>query len=156
MESPEPTKADSEDGEPVGQMDVQPLVIETTMARHCTELIMDMDPIEYGAPEEEMHLLQMAGKGNEETEVISRQDSVIHEALHRWEDGLRMAHRMRWVTVAALRDGLRGEPSEHVTRLTEKEGENLRKWKEQFLDKGDSFEEYLMEVNAFGMDDWSD
>jgi len=37
-----------------------------------------------------------------------------------------------------------------------KEGENLKKWKEQFLDKEDSFEEYSMEVNAFGMVDWLD
>jgi len=43
-----------------------------------------------------------------------------------------------------------------VTRLTPKEGENLKKWKEWFLDEGDSFEEYSMEVNAFGMDEWSD
>ena len=43
-----------------------------------------------------------------------------------------------------------------MTRLTEKEGENLRKWKEHFLDEGDSFEKYLMEVNAFRMDDWLD
>ena len=94
VESPEPTEADSQDGEPVAQMGIQPSVSETTVARHCTELIMDMDPIEYGAPEEEMHLLQMAGKGNEETEVISRQDSVIHEAWSGWEDSLRMSHRM--------------------------------------------------------------
>jgi len=26
-----------------------------------------------------------------------------------------------------------------------KEGENLKKWKERFLDEGDSFEEYSME-----------
>ena len=36
------------------------------------------------------------------------------------------------------------------------EGENLKKWKERFLEEEDSFEEYSMEVNAFGMDDWSD
>jgi len=58
--------------------------------------------------------------------------------------------------VAALQDGLRGEPSEHVTWLTLKEGENLKKWKEWFLEEEDSFEEYSMEVNAFRMDDWSD
>jgi len=43
-----------------------------------------------------------------------------------------------------------------VTWLTPKEGENLKKWKECFLEEEDSFEEYSMEVNAFGMDDWSD
>ena len=36
------------------------------------------------------------------------------------------------------------------------EGENLKKWKERFIEEEDSFEEYSMEVNAFGMDDWSD
>ena len=43
-----------------------------------------------------------------------------------------------------------------MTWLMPKEGENLKKWKERFLDEEDSFEEYSMEVNAFGMDDWSD
>jgi len=38
-------------------------------------------------------------------------------------------------------------------RLTPKEGENLKKWKERFLEEEDSFEEYSMEVNAFGIDD---
>ena len=57
--------------------------------------------------------------------------------------------------MATLRDGPRGEPSERVNKLTEKEEENLRKRKEQFLEE-ESFEEYSMEVNAFGMDDWSD
>jgi len=81
------------------------------------------------------------------------QGSVICEAWHGWEDSLRMARRMQWVTAAALQDRLRGEPLECVTRLMPKEGENLKKWKEQFLNKGDSFEEYSMEVNAFRMDD---
>ena len=40
--------------------------------------------------------------------------------------------------------------------LTPKEGENLKKWKERFLDEEDSFEEYSMEVNTFRMDDWLD
>ena len=43
-----------------------------------------------------------------------------------------------------------------MNKLTEKEEENLRKWKEQFLEEEESFEEYSMEVNAFGTDDWSD
>jgi len=43
-----------------------------------------------------------------------------------------------------------------VNKLTEKEEENLRKWKEQFLEQEESFEEYLMEVNTFRMDDWLD
>ena len=126
------------------------------MAQHHTKLVMDMEPIEYGAPKEEMHLPQMAGKGDEGTEVISVQDSVIHEAWRGWEDSLRMARRMQQVMVATLKDRLRGEPSERVNKLTEKEEENLRKWKEWFLEEEESFEEYLMEVNAFRMDDWSD
>ena len=43
-----------------------------------------------------------------------------------------------------------------MNKLTEKEEENLRKWKERFPEEEESFEEYLMEVNAFRMDDWSD
>jgi len=43
---------------------------------------VDVEPIKYGASEEEMHLPQMVGKGNEETEVISTQESVICEAWH--------------------------------------------------------------------------
>ena len=94
VESPELTEADSEDGEPVGQMDVQLSLTETAMAWNHTELNMDVELIKYGAAEEEMHLLQTAGEGNEKTEVISMQDSVICEAWHRWEDSLRMAHSM--------------------------------------------------------------
>src|SRR5882724_1251433 len=111
-------------------MNVQPSVSETTVAWHQIELVVDAELIEYGVPNRDVHMPQMAGEGNEETEVISMQDSVIHEAWRGWEDSLRTACRMRQVMVAALRDGLRGEPSECVTRLTEKEGENLRKWKE--------------------------
>ena len=43
-----------------------------------------------------------------------------------------------------------------MTRLMPKEGENLKKWKEHFLEEEDSFEEYSIEVNAFRMDDWLD
>jgi len=156
VESPEPTEADSEDGELAGRTVIQLSVSETAIAQHRTELVMDTEPVEYGGPNREMHLPQMAGKGDEKTEVISMQDSVVCKAWHGWEDSLRMACRKRQVAVEALQDGPRGEPSEHVTRLTLKEGENLKKWKELFLDKGDSFEEYSMEVNAFGMDEWSD
>jgi len=84
------------------------------------------------------------------------QDSVICEAWCRWEDSLRTACRMLRVAAAALQDRPRGEPLETCDQLMPKEGENLKKWKEQFLDEGDSFEEYLIEVNTFGMDDWSD
>jgi len=96
-------------------------------------LIVDVELIEYGGPNGEMHLPQMAGKRNEGTEVISVQDLVIHEAWRGWEDSLRTACRMRRVVVATLRDGPRGEPLEQVNKLTPKEEENLRKWKEQFL-----------------------
>ena len=78
----------------MGQLDVQPLVSETAMAQHCTEIIVDEELIEYGAPNEDMHLPHMAGEDNEETEVISMQDSVVYEAWRGWEDGLRMACRM--------------------------------------------------------------
>ena len=156
VESPEPTEADSKDGEPAGRTVIQPSVSETAMAWHRIELNMDIEPIKHGGPDGEMHLPQMAGEGNEGTEVISVQDSVICEAWQGWEDSLRMAHRMQWVAGATLWDRLRGEPSEQVNKLTEKEEENLRKWKEQFLEEEESFEEYSMEVNAFGMDDWSD
>ena len=53
MESPELTEANSEDGEPVGQTDVQLSMSETAMAQYHTELIVDMEPIKYGAPKEE-------------------------------------------------------------------------------------------------------
>jgi len=54
---------------------------------------------------------------------------------------------VRWAERRAIRtcdevDRERGRESEEV------EG--------ALLDKGDSFEEYSMEVNAFGMDDWLD
>jgi len=55
---------------------------------------MDMELVEYGGPDGEMHLPQMAGEGDEGTEVISVQDSVIREASRGWEDSLRMARRM--------------------------------------------------------------
>ena len=71
------------------------------MAQHFTELVMDPEPIEYGAPDKDMHLPQMAAEGDEKTKVISMQDSVFHEAWRGWEDSLRMASRMRWLTVAA-------------------------------------------------------
>jgi len=117
---------------------------------------VDAEPIEYGVANGDVHMPQMAGEGDEKTEIISVQDSVVREAWRGWEDNLRTAHRMRWVAAAALQNRLRGEPSECVTRLTPKEGENLRKWKEHSLEEEDSFEEYSMEVNAFEMDDWSD
>jgi len=87
--------------------------------------------------------------------AISTQELVIQEAWHRWEDSLRTAHRMQQVVAASLWDGSRGELSVCVKRLMGKE-ENLEKWRDQFLEEGDSFEEYGMEVNAFGMDDWED
>src|SRR5882724_10983924 len=80
VESPELTKANSQDGEPVAQMNVQPLVSETAVAQHRTKLIVDVEPIEYGVPDRDVHMPQMAGKGDEKTEVISVQDSVICEA----------------------------------------------------------------------------
>ena len=86
VESPEPTEADSQDGEPVAQVNVQPSVSETMVAWHQTELIVDVEPIECGVPDGDMHMPQMAGKGDEKTKVISVQDLVIHEAWHRWED----------------------------------------------------------------------
>ena len=112
VESPEPTEADSEDGEPAGRTVIQASVSETAIAQHRTELVMDAEPVEYGGPNGEMHPLQIESKGDEGTKVISMQDLVVREAWHRWEDSLRMAHRMRWVMVATLRDGPRGEPSE--------------------------------------------
>ena len=102
VESPEPTKADSQDGEPVAQMNVQPSVSETTVAWHRTELVVDVESIECGVLDGDVHMPQMAGEGDEKTEVISVQDSVIHEAWHGWEDSLRTARRMRRVTAAAL------------------------------------------------------
>ena len=130
VESPEPTEADIEDGGPVEQKAIQLPLTEIAMAQHCTELVMDMELIKFGVAEEEMPLPQMAGEAIEETKVISTQESVIREAWHGWEDSLRMAHRMWWVTGAALRDRSRGEPSVHVTRLMEKEEENLGKWRD--------------------------
>ena len=91
---------------------------------------MDAEPIEYGVANGDVHMPQMAGEGDEKTEIISVQDSVVREAWRGWEDNLRTAHRMRWVAAAALQNRLRGEPSECVTRLMLKEGENLKKWKE--------------------------
>src|SRR5882724_3211878 len=136
VESPEPTEADSQDGEPVAQMNVQSSVSETMVAWHQTELIVDAEPTKCGVPDGDVHMPLMAGEGDEKTEVISVQDSVIHEAWCGWEDSLRMAHRMRQVTAAALQNRPRGEPSERVTRLTPKEGENLKKWKEHFVKNG--------------------
>ena|SRR5882724_118620 len=102
VESPEPTKANSQDGEPVAQMNVQPSVSETTVAQHWTELVMDVELIKYGVANGDVHMPKMAGEGNEKTEVISMQDLVIREAWHGWEDSLRTAHRMRQVAAAAL------------------------------------------------------
>jgi len=101
VESPEPTEADSQDGEPVAQMNIQPSVSETMVAWHRTKLVMDMEPIECGVPDRDVHMPQMAGKGDEKTEVISMQYSVVHEAWRGWEVSLRTAHRMRQVAVAA-------------------------------------------------------
>jgi len=53
-----------------------------------------MELIKYGSPDEDMHLPQMAGEGDEKIEVISMQDSVVREAWHGWEDSLRTARRM--------------------------------------------------------------
>jgi len=47
VESPELTKADSEDEEPVGQTSVQLLLTEITMAWHCTKLILDTELIKF-------------------------------------------------------------------------------------------------------------
>src|SRR5882724_5337592 len=94
VESPEQTEADIEDGGPVEQKAIQLPLTEITMAQHCTELVVDMEPIKFGVAEEEMPLPQMTGEAIEETKVISTQESVIREAWHGWEDSLRMAHRM--------------------------------------------------------------
>ena len=101
-------------------MNVQPWVSEAMVARHRTELIVDAELIEYGVANGDMHMPQMVGEGDEKTKIISMQDSVICEAWHGWDDSLRMARRMRWVTVAALQDRPRGEPLERVTLLMPK------------------------------------
>jgi len=64
------------------------------VAQHQTKLVVDVELIEYGVPDGDVHLPQMAGEGDEKIEVISMQDSVVREAWHGWEDSLRMAHRM--------------------------------------------------------------
>ena len=51
-------------------MDVQLLVSETAVARHQTELVVDVEPIEYGVPNEDVHMPQVAGEGDEKTEVM--------------------------------------------------------------------------------------
>jgi len=80
VESPEPTEADSQDGELVAQMNIQSLVSETAVAWHRTELVMDAEPIECGVPDGDVHMPQMVGEGDEKTEVISVQHSVVREA----------------------------------------------------------------------------
>jgi len=63
---------------------------------------------------------------------------------------------MRQVTVAALWDRSRGEPTVHVKKLMQEEAENFEIWRTCFLEEGDSFEENGMELDAFGMCDWED
>ena len=82
VESPELTKADTNDGERLGQTAPQPMLTEIAMAQHTTEVVMDPEPIEFGAAEEEMTLPQSAGKPMGETKAISIQESVVWEAWH--------------------------------------------------------------------------
>jgi len=58
VESPGPTEASSDDGERLGQVAAQPMLTEIAMAQHTNEVIMDLEPIIFGASEEEMTLPQ--------------------------------------------------------------------------------------------------
>jgi len=152
VESPELTEASSDNRDRLGQMAAQPTLTEIAVDQNTTEVIMDSEPIKFGAAEEEMAQPQSAGKPMGETKAISIQESVVWEAWHGWWESLRMAHRMWWVMAAALQDESRGELTVHVKKLMQEEAENYQIWRTHFLE-GDSFEEDGMEVDAFGMED---
>jgi len=76
---------------PAGRTVIQVSVSETAVAWHRTELVMDVEPVEYGGPNREMHPPQMASDGDERTEVISMQDLDHLRGLAWVGDSLRMA-----------------------------------------------------------------
>src|SRR5882724_7162971 len=141
VESPDPSEGNSEDGNMLEQEAIDQLLPEISMAQYPTKVIMHLEPVKIGDAEKEMPLVQMAAEVTEETEIISMQESVVQEAWHGWEESLRMANRMRRVGAVALRDESTREPSIPARRLTQEEWENLEKWKVQFLEEWDSFEE---------------
>jgi len=152
VDSPNPSEGDCEDRNMLEQKVNQPQS-EIAVVRQPTEVVMHPEPVETGDAEDHVPMLQMAANVTEETESISTQESLIREAWHGWEDSLRMAHRMRRVGAAALRDESTLEPSLRVRKLTREEQENLEKWKVHFLGQPEGFEEDEMEVDAFGMDE---
>jgi len=116
-----------------------------------TKFIVEL--VKFKVAEAEIPLPQTVGQVTEETKAISTQESVVQEAWHGWEESLGTAHRMQQVTVAALWDESRRESSVCVRILMPEEWESYEKWREQFLEEQESFEEDGMEVDAFGMDD---
>jgi len=102
------------------------------MAWHPTEVILHPEPVETGDAQEQVPTLQMEAEVTEKTKNISMQELLIQEAWCRWEESLRMAHRMQRVREAALLDELTWEPSIHVRRLMQEEWENLENGKSDF------------------------
>ena len=129
VESPEPTDANRDNGECLGQTAVQPMLTQIAMAQHATKVILHLDLVEFGAAKEEMALPQTVGEPMGDTEAISIQESVVLDAWNGWWESLRVAHRMQWVTAAALNDESRGGPMVHVKKLMQEEAEKLEIWR---------------------------
>src|SRR5882724_5461624 len=172
VESLDPSEGNSEDGNMLEQEAINQLPPKIAMAQYPTNVIMHLGLhappptmfaqcipqclIQPGDAEKEMPQVQMAAEVTEGTELISMQESVVQEAWHGWEESLRMANRMRRVGAVALQDESTWEPPIPARRLTQEEWENLEKWKGQFLEEWDSFEEDGMEVDAFRLDEWDE
>ena len=147
IESTDPSGGNSEDGNMLEQEAIEQPPPKIAMAWYPTKVIIHLEPVKTGDDEKEIPLVQMAAKVTEETELISMQESVVWEAWHGWEESLRMANRMQRVGEVALQDDSMWELSIPARRLTQEEWEILEKWKVQFLEEWDSFEEDEMEVD---------
>src|SRR5882724_4299728 len=127
VESLDPSEGNSEDGNMLEQESINQQPLEIPMAQYPTKVIMHLEPVKTGDAKKEMPLVQMPAEVTEETELISMQESVVREAWHGWEEGLRMANRMQRVGEVALQDESTWEPSIPARRLTQEEWENLEK-----------------------------
>src|SRR5882724_2686479 len=97
VDSPDPSKGDCKDGNTLEQQVFNQLLPKIIMAWHPTEVILHPEPVETGDAQEQVPTLQMEAEVTEKTKNISMQELLIQEAWCRWEESLRMAHRMQRV-----------------------------------------------------------
>jgi len=87
----------------------------------------------------------------DQLELISLQESIVHKALARLEEGNRLAHRQQEIGEAAMRMQTTGEQPILMLKLSEDESEWYKTGGDD-MGWPDDFEREWMEGGAFGSD----